>query len=117
MLIKKLTRQNSLYQHDSKIDNTKYYVRGLYDEFIVTFLRLLEPIELKDGQILQKEGQEKLNEIHFIMSGQLLVGYNHKKFIFEQQLDDFEMPISKDCLKYEEIKTKFVRGMVSSVQD
>jgi len=92
-------------------------MKDLYDEFIVSFLRLLEPIQIHNGQILQKDGQEKMHNIYFVMEGTLEVGYNHKKFILEQGLEELEIPVPKDHPKYEIIKLKVVTNLIQDVQD
>ena len=52
-----------------------------YQNFMMFFLRILEPIQLKKGMILIKE-MDSVNEAYFFMDGQIDVGYevNLKKF-------------------------------------
>mgnify|MGYP002630702022 CR=1 FL=1 len=52
-----------------------------YQNFMVFFLRILEPIQLKKGMILIKE-MDQVNMTYFLMDGQIDVGYevNLKKF-------------------------------------
>jgi len=67
----------------SHYDMTRYFLRGSYDEFIVTILRRLEPMQVWDGMVFQKEEQDVINETFFLMSGQILVGYNYRRYVLE----------------------------------
>jgi len=51
------------------------------------FLRQLEPIQLNFGKLMQRQEQEIITEIHFIMRGDIHIGYNHKRFLHDMDLD------------------------------
>ena len=53
-----------------------------------------------------------MHNIYFVMHGNLEVGYNHKKFIFEQSLEELDIPVSKDHPKYEMIKLKVATNLI-----
>ena len=59
------------YAQALNVDPTKYFMRTCYDEFVVTILRLLEPLYLEDGQVIQREDQSAINEAVFVTNGAL----------------------------------------------
>lgn len=63
-----------------------------YQNFMMFFLRILEPIQLKKGMILIKE-MDSVNEAYFFMDGQIDVGYevNLKKFYKIRFRGDFQI--------------------------
>jgi len=53
------------YQARNQMDNTKFYTTYEYDEFIVEFLRLLEPQHFEPGQTIFRQNHF-VNDIYFL---------------------------------------------------
>ena len=76
---------NKLDTQKLKGDTSKFYSDDKYEDFIITFLRFLEPIQLYEGESILREF-EKAQVVTFIMDGEIEVGYNHQDFVFSRAM-------------------------------
>ena len=75
-------------------------------------LRQLEPIEIEDGQVLMKSDVENVSEVYLMMKGEIMVGYNHKRYILELNIDSIDLPFDQHLEAYSMLKSRIAQNLV-----
>ena len=83
---------------------------------MVSFLRLLEPVNISEGSTFIRRGHQ-VQEIYFMMDNSVSVGYKISTMFLKMDFEDFDIPYDPNKHDFARVKEKVIKQVIKSAED